>query len=143
MESSCRTSGALPVSAFFLRASSLDELPGFLNVLTGDMSVVGPRPQDVEFMKKCTPDQLRRHEVNPGITGWAQVNGRNNISWEERFELDVWYVDNKSLWLDLKIIYMTVYTVLLRRGISAKGHATMPEFNGSDNVSLPISKSAS
>lgn len=127
----------------FLRTWSLDEIPGFLNVLNGDMSVVGPRPQDVEFMKKCTPCQLRRHEVKPGITGWAQVNGRNTISWEERFELDVWYVDNKSLWLDLKIIYLTVFTVLLRRGISAKGHATMPEFNGSDNAPLSIQKSAS
>lgn len=111
-----------------LRASSLDELPGFWNILVGDMSVIGPRPQDTKFIARCSAFQNRRHEVRPGITGWAQVNGRNAISWEKRFELDVWYVDNQSLWLDLKIIALTAVVVLSRKNVSADDHATMPEF---------------
>ncbi|WP_041768519.1 sugar transferase [Pseudovibrio sp. FO-BEG1] len=114
-----------------LRATSVDELPGFLNVLKGEMSVVGPRPQHAGFLKHYSKRQMMRHFVKPGITGWAQVNGRNNIDWDSRFELDVWYVENKSFWLDMKIIFMTMIIVLKREGISAAGHATMPEFRGS------------
>jgi lipopolysaccharide/colanic/teichoic acid biosynthesis glycosyltransferase len=115
----------------WLRASSLDELPELWNVLKGEMSLVGPRPLLVEYLPLYTPEQARRHEVLPGITGWAQVNGRNTISWEEKFKLDVWYVDNQSLWLDLKILWLTVKKVLVRDGISAQGDATMPKFTGS------------
>lgn len=115
----------------FLRASSLDELPELWNVIRGDMSLVGPRPLLVEYLPLYSPDQARRHEVRPGITGWAQVNGRNAISWEDKFALDVWYVDNQSLWLDIKILWMTVRKVLVRDGISAAGDATMPKFTGS------------
>ena len=115
----------------FLRASSLDELPELWNVLRGEMSLVGPRPLLVEYLPLYTPEQLRRHQVRPGITGWAQVNGRNAISWEDKFALDVWYVDNQSLWLDIKILWMTVRKVLVRDGISAAGEATMPKFTGS------------
>ena len=115
----------------WLRASSLDELPELWNVLKGEMSLVGPRPLLVEYLPLYTPEQARRHEVRPGITGWAQVNGRNAISWEEKFKLDVWYVDNKSLWLDLKILCLTIKKVLVRDGISAQGDATMPKFTGS------------
>jgi lipopolysaccharide/colanic/teichoic acid biosynthesis glycosyltransferase len=115
----------------FLRASSLDELPELWNVLKGEMSLVGPRPLLFEYLPLYTTEQARRHEVRPGITGWAQVNGRNAISWEERFALDVWYVDNRSLWLDLKILWMTVKKVLSRDGISAEGEATMSRFAGS------------
>ncbi len=115
----------------FLRASSLDELPELWNVMRGDMSLVGPRPLLVEYLPLYTPEQARRHEVRPGITGWAQVNGRNAISWEDKFALDVWYVDNQSLWLDIKILWMTVRKVLVRDGISAAGEATMPKFTGS------------
>lgn len=114
----------------FLRASSLDELPELFNVLKGDMSLVGPRPLLMEYLPRYTPEQARRHQVRPGITGWAQVNGRNAISWEEKFKLDVWYVDNCCLWLDLKILALTVVQVFQRKGISATGHATMPEFTG-------------
>lgn len=114
----------------WLRASSLDELPELWNVLKGDMSLVGPRPLLMEYLDRYTPEQARRHEVKPGITGWAQVNGRNALSWEEKFRLDVWYVDNWSLWLDLKILFMTFVRVLRRDGISAEGCATMPEFMG-------------
>ncbi|WP_350203516.1 sugar transferase [Algiphilus sp.] len=114
----------------FLRASSLDELPELWNVLRGDMSVVGPRPLLMEYLPLYTPEQARRHEVRPGITGWAQVNGRNSLSWEEKFELDVWYVDNRNVWLDLKILWLTVWRVLRREGISADGEATMPRFSG-------------
>jgi sugar transferase EpsL len=113
----------------FLRATSLDELPELFNVLKGDMSLVGPRPLLMQYLERYTPEQARRHEVKPGLTGWAQVNGRNAISWEEKFELDVWYVDNWSLWLDVKIILMTVWKVVKREGISAEGEATMGEFN--------------
>lgn len=115
----------------FLRTSSLDELPELLNVLKGEMSLVGPRPLLMEYLPRYTPEQARRHEVKPGITGWAQVNGRNAISWEEKFKLDVWYVDHHTLWLDLKILVLTVIQVFQRKGISAAGHATMPAFTGS------------
>jgi lipopolysaccharide/colanic/teichoic acid biosynthesis glycosyltransferase len=115
----------------FLRRWSIDELPQLINVLRGEMSLVGPRPLLVEYLPLYTPEQARRHEVLPGITGWAQVNGRNAISWEEKFNLDVWYVDNQSLWLDLKILWLTVKKVLVRDGISAQGDATMPKFTGS------------
>lgn len=115
----------------FLRSSSLDELPELWNVLKGDMSLVGPRPLLMEYLALYTPEQARRHEVRPGITGWAQVNGRNAVSWEDRFALDVWYVDNRSMALDLKIMCRTVAAVLRREGISADGHETMPKFEGS------------
>ena len=115
----------------FLRSTSLDELPGLWNVLKGDMSLVGPRPLLVEYLELYSPEQARRHNVRPGITGWAQVNGRNAISWDDKFKLDVWYVDNRSLWLDIKILFMTVKKVFKREGISAAGEATMPMFKGS------------
>ena len=114
----------------FLRKSSLDELPEFFNILKGDMSFVGPRPLLVQYLTRYNEEQMRRHEVKPGLTGWAQVNGRNAISWEEKFRLDVWYVDNWDLWLDIKIIYMTVVAVYKREGISQEGQATMEEFLG-------------
>jgi sugar transferase EpsL len=112
----------------WLRSTSLDELPELLNVLRGEMSLVGPRPLLMEYLERYTPEQARRHEVKPGITGWAQIHGRNNLSWDERFKLDVWYVDNWSLWLDVKILWRTLWMVLRREGISAQGHATMPRF---------------
>lgn len=115
----------------FLRSTSLDELPELWNVLKGEMSLVGPRPLLMEYLPRYTPEQARRHEARPGITGWAQVNGRNAISWEEKFKLDVWYVDNQSFWLDLKILFLTVKKVFVREGISAAGEATMPRFTGS------------
>ncbi len=115
----------------FIRSTSLDELPGFWNVLKGDMSLVGPRPLLVEYLPLYSEKQSRRHEVRPGITGWAQVNGRNAISWDEKFDLDVWYVDNQSIWLDIKILWMTVKKVIVRDGISAKNQVTMPKFKGS------------
>ena len=114
----------------FLRASSLDELPELWNVLRGDMSLVGPRPLLMEYLSLYSPEQARRHVVRPGITGWAQVNGRNAISWADKFALDVWYVDHRSLWLDVRILWLTVRKVLLRDGISAAGEATMPRFEG-------------
>lgn len=114
----------------FLRSSSLDELPELWNVLKGEMSLVGPRPLLMEYLPLYSPEQARRHEVRPGVTGWAQVNGRNAISWDEKFALDVWYVDNRTLWLDLKIIWMTLRKVVKRDGISAAGEATMPKFTG-------------
>ncbi|UMZ74713.1 sugar transferase [Natranaerofaba carboxydovora] len=114
----------------FLRDYSLDELPELFNVLKGDMSFVGPRPLKMEYLERYNTTQARRHEVRPGITGWAQVNGRNLLSWEEKFELDVWYVDNRSFWLDIKILWLTFVKVIKREGISAEGHATMPEFMG-------------
>jgi lipopolysaccharide/colanic/teichoic acid biosynthesis glycosyltransferase len=116
----------------FLRASSLDELPELWNVLRGEMSLVGPRPLLMEYLPLYTPEQARRHELRPGITGWAQVNGRNAISWQDKFALDVWYVDNQSFWLDIKILWMTVRKVLVRDGISAAGEATMSKFTGSE-----------
>jgi lipopolysaccharide/colanic/teichoic acid biosynthesis glycosyltransferase len=114
----------------FLRASSLDELPELLNVLKGEMSLVGPRPLLIDYLPLYSAEQARRHEVKPGITGWAQVNGRNAISWEEKFKLDVWYVDNRSLGLDIKILWLTMKKVVIRDGISAEGEATMPKFIG-------------
>lgn len=113
-----------------LRSTSLDELPELFNVLKGDMSIVGPRPLMMKYLDRYTAEQARRHEVKPGITGWAQVNGRNALSWEDRFKLDVWYVDNQSLWLDLKILLRTVWMVLRREGITQQGRATMDEFMG-------------
>ena len=114
----------------FLRASSLDELPELWNVLRGEMSLVGPRPLLMEYLPLYSPEQARRHEVRPGITGWAQVNGRNAISWADKFALDVWYVDHRSLWLDVRILWLTVRKVVVRDGISAAGEATMPRFEG-------------
>ncbi len=115
----------------FLRKTSLDELPELLNVFKGEMSLVGPRPLLMQYLDRYTSEQARRHEVKPGITGWAQVNGRNAITWEEKFRLDVWYVDNQSFWLDLKIIILTIIIILNRQGVSQPGQATMEEFKGS------------
>jgi lipopolysaccharide/colanic/teichoic acid biosynthesis glycosyltransferase len=114
----------------WLRATSLDELPELWNVLKGDMSLVGPRPLLMHYLPLYSPRQARRHEVRPGITGWAQVNGRNALTWQQKFELDVWYVENRSFWLDLRILWLTVRSVLRREGISAAGEATMPAFTG-------------
>lgn len=114
----------------FLRSTSIDELPELWNVLKGEMSLVGPRPLLVEYLELYDTEQARRHEVRPGITGWAQVNGRNALSWDEKFRLDVWYVDNRSFWLDIKILWRTVRKVFVREGISAAGDATMPRFTG-------------
>ena len=114
----------------FLRATSLDELPELWNVLKGDMSLVGPRPLLMEYLPLYSKEQYRRHEARPGVTGWAQVNGRNAISWEDKFKLDVWYVDNQSFWLDLKILFLTVKKVLVRDGISGEGEVTMSKFTG-------------
>lgn len=115
----------------FLRSASLDELPELWNVLVGDMSLVGPRPLLMEYLPLYSLDQARRHEVRPGVTGWAQINGRNALSWDEKFKLDVWYVDHQSLWLDLKILLLTIKKVFVREGISAAGEATMSRFTGS------------
>jgi len=115
----------------FLRSASLDELPELWNVLKGDMSLVGPRPLLMEYLPLYSPEQARRHEVRPGVTGWAQVNGRNALSWDEKFDLDIWYVKHQSLWLDLKILLITVKKVFVREGISATGEATMSRFKGS------------
>ena len=117
----------------FLRSTSLDELPGLFNVLKGDMSLVGPRPLLVQYLPLYSTEQARRHNVRPGITGWAQVNGRNAISWEQKFKLDVWYVDNQSFLLDLKILLLTVKKVFVREGISADGHVTIEPFKGTNN----------
>ena len=116
----------------FLRASSLDELPELWNVLKGDMSLVGPRPLLMEYLPLYTERQARRHVVRPGITGWAQINGRNALTWEEKFELDVWYVENRTLWLDIKIIFLTVWKVVKRDDINQDGEATMTRFTGND-----------
>jgi len=115
----------------FLRSTSLDELPELWNVLKGEMSLVGPRPLLMEYLPLYDQKQIRRHNVRPGVTGWAQVNGRNTLSWEQKFELDVWYVDHNSFWLDLKILWLTLIRVLKRDGISASGEATMSKFEGS------------
>ena len=117
-----------------LRSISLDELPQLLNVLRGEMSLVGPRPLLMQYLDRYSPEQVRRHEVQPGITGWAQVNGRNALTWEEKFDLDVWYVDHWSLRLDIKILWLTLFKVLQRDGISQNGHATMQEFMGTTNI---------
>ena len=121
----------------FLRASSLDELPELVNVLKGEMSLVGPRPLLVAYLDRYTPEQARRHEALPGITGWAQINGRNALSWEAKFKLDVWYVDNQSIWLDVKILFLTLWKAIKREGINTPGSATAPEFMGTtENSSL-------
>jgi sugar transferase EpsL len=117
----------------FFRSTSLDELPGLWSVLKGDMSLVGPRPLLVEYLPFYSERQSRRHEVRPGITGWAQVNGRNAVSWDEKFDLDVWYVDNQSIWLDLKILWLTVKKVIMRDGISPEGIDIMPRFDKDEN----------
>lgn len=114
----------------FLRATSLDELPELFNVLKGDMSLVGPRPLLVQYLDRYTPEQARRHEVKPGITGWAQIHGRNALTWEEKFKLDVWYVDHWNLWLDVKILITTPWKIIRREGINHSGMATMDEFRG-------------
>lgn len=123
----------LPLFGRLLRSTSLDELPGLWNVIKGDMSLVGPRPLLMEYLPLYNAEQARRHEVKPGITGWAQVNGRNAISWEDKFKLDVWYVDHQSLWLDIKIILLTIKKVLFRSDINAEGEATMSKFTGTPN----------
>ena len=120
----------------FLRSSSLDELPELFNVLKGEMSIVGPRPLLMSYLERYTPEQMRRHDAKPGITGWAQVNGRNAISWEDKFALDLWYVDHQSMALDMKIIAMTLWKTLRREGINQPGQATMEEFMGS--LSAPV-----
>jgi sugar transferase EpsL len=127
----------------FLRNTSLDEIPELLNVLKGEMSLVGPRPLLMQYLERYTPEQSRRHEVRPGITGWAQVNGRNAITWEDKFKMDVWYVDHASFWLDLKIIALTIWKILKREGISQPGHATAEEFNpqiSQSNMHFQISR---
>lgn len=124
-------SDRLPPVGRFLRSTSMDELPELINVLKGEMSFVGPRPLLTQYVERYTPFQMRRHEVKPGITGWAQVNGRNALSWEQKFELDVWYVDHVTLRLDLKILILTLWKILTRESISHGGCATMPEFLGS------------
>lgn len=131
----------LPAFGRRLRASSLDELPSLWNVLRGDMSLVGPRPLLVDYLPLYSPQQARRHEVRPGITGWAQVNGRNALAWERKFELDVWYVDHRSLWLDLKILGLTLVKVFTRDGIAAEDSATMPRFSGSTGA-RPVAEPA-
>ena len=137
MTNECDKNGALKSDGVrltefgkFLRSTSLDELPGLWNVLKGDMSLVGPRPLLVEYLPLYSEKQSRRHEVRPGITGWAQVNGRNAISWDEKFDLDVWYVSNQSIWLDIKILWLTVRKVIVRDGITYNNDATMPAFTG-------------
>ena len=117
----------------FLRSTSLDELPSLWNVLKSDMSLVGPRPLLLEYLPLYSTQQARRHEVKPGITGWAQINGRNAITWGEKFDLDVWYVDNQSIWLDIKILWLTVKKVIMRDGINQVGQSTMENFKGNDN----------
>lgn len=140
MTNACDTNGTLLSDAErltrfgkFLRSSSLDELPELWNVIKGDMSLVGPRPLLMEYLPLYTSEQARRHQMRPGITGWAQVNGRNALSWEKKFKLDVWYVDNQSLWLDIKILFLTLKKVIKRDGISAEGSATMPYFRGTQH----------
>ncbi len=118
----------------FVRSASLDELPQLINVLKGDMSLVGPRPLLLSYLPLYSPEQNRRHEVKPGITGWAQVNGRNTLSWDKKFELDVWYVDNLSLFLDIKILWLTIKKVLAREGINASNQASMTPFKGNNNL---------
>ncbi len=119
----------------FLRRTSLDEFPELINVLRGEMSLVGPRPLLMQYLDRYTPEQARRHEAKPGITGWAQINGRNAISWEQKLALDVWYIDRQSLWLDTKILFLTIWKVLRRQGISQEGQATMSEFMGTTAAS--------
>ena len=117
----------------FLRAASLDELPELFNILRGEMSLVGPRPLLMQYLDRYSPEQARRHDALPGLTGWAQVNGRNALTWEDKFRLDVWYVDHWSFWLDIKILFITLWKVLKREGINQEGHATAEEFMGNEN----------
>ena len=124
----------LPAFGAWLRSTSVDELPELINIAKGEMSFVGPRPLLMQYLPRYSPEQKRRHEMKPGLTGWAQINGRNAISWEEKFELDVWYIDNWSLWLDLKIIFSTVVKVLKREGISEQGNVTMKQFMGNEKI---------
>jgi sugar transferase EpsL len=119
----------------WLRSTSLDEFPELLNVLRGEMSLVGPRPLLMQYLPRYTPEQARRHEVKPGVTGWAQVNGRNAISWDDKFRLDVWYVDHQSLWLNIRILWLTVWRVLFRHGINQAGTVGAPEFMGTPGAS--------
>ena len=126
----------LPTFGRYLRITSLDELPEMINVLKGEMSLVGPRPLLMEYLPLYSAEQARRHEVKPGLTGWAQVNGRNAISWEEKFKLDVWYVRHQSFWLDLRIMFLTLWNTLARKGISADGEATMPRFAGNQGLNV-------
>ena len=128
----------LPAFGQFLRSSSLDELPGLINVLRGDMSLVGPRPLLMEYLPLYNTEQVRRHDLRPGITGWAQVNGRNTLSWEKKFEYDVWYIDNQSFWLDIKILFMTVLKVVKQADINQHDEATMTRFTGSESVEKSI-----
>jgi sugar transferase EpsL len=138
MTNSCLPSGALLPDAQrltpfgrWLRSSSIDELPGLINIFCGQMSFIGPRPLLMQYLPLYSPVQARRHDVKPGFSGWAQINGRNSLSWEEKFRLDVWYVDHQSFWLDLRILLLTILKVIRREGISADGEATMPPFTGS------------
>lgn len=133
-ENGCELSDSERLTAFGLklRSTSLDELPGLWNVLKGDMSLVGPRPLLVEYLPLYSKEQAKRHNVRPGITGWAQVNGRNAISWDDKFKLDVWYIDNRTFWLDIKILVLTVRKVFIKEGITADGEVTMSKFMGSD-----------
>ncbi len=131
----------LPAFGKFLRSTSLDELPELFCVLKGDMSLIGPRPLMMKYLPRYTPEQARRHEVKPGITGWAQVNGRNAISWEEKFQLDVWYVDNWNLWIDFKILLKTFTSVFQREGITQHGHVTAEEFMGTEKKNPPVKDS--
>ena len=124
--------GRLTSLGGFFRSTSIDELPELWNVLTGDMTLVGPRPLLVEYLARYSTEQFRRHELRPGITGWAQVNGRNSITWDDKFALDIWYIDNRTFWLDLRILYRSVKKVLRRDGISHSGDVTMPKFRGSN-----------
>jgi lipopolysaccharide/colanic/teichoic acid biosynthesis glycosyltransferase len=119
----------------WLRATSIDELPELINILRGEMSFIGPRPLLMQYLPLYSPEQARRHDVKPGFSGWAQINGRNGLSWEEKFRLDVWYVDNQTFWLDLRIFLVSICKVICRDGISAPGEATMPQFTGSLNSS--------
>jgi sugar transferase EpsL len=130
-----RDADRLPPFGQLLRNTSLDELPQLFNVLKGDTSLVGPHPLVMQYLGRYTPEQRRRHEVQPGITGWAQVNGRNALSWEQKFALDVWYADHQSLWMDVKILVLTVWKILKRDGISQPGEATAQEFMGNYNTS--------
>ena len=125
----------LPTLGRFLRSTSLDELPELINVLKGDMSIVGPRPLMMKYLDRYTPEQARRHEVKPGITGWAQINGRNAISWEDKFKLDVWYVENWNIWLDIKIILKSIWMVTTRQGVTQQDRATVDEFMGTQKNS--------
>ena len=129
----------LPAFGRFLRSTSLDELPELFNVLKGDMSIVGPRPLMMKYLRRYTPEQARRHEVKPGITGWAQINGRNAISWEDKFKFDVWYVDNWNAWLDLRIILQSIWMMITKQGITQEGRATVDEFMGTQQSNFPKS----